>query len=456
MRWVFLFLSLLARDCYSQEDRFWHGGGNWRLDFNSNPPIVTGGGCLNTFEGTACISDASGNFLFATDGVIVYDRNCNIMTNGTALSGGSSSSQSSIIVQKPGSVSSYYIFTASQDISPPGICYSEVDMTLSAGLGAVTVKNVNLTSFLMCEKLTAVRHCNNVDVWVIAKRWNSSEFLSWRVTSSGVVLTPVVSPSGVSPSGITQSSYGQLKANSQGNRLIAAYYGVPPNGMNTAEVYNFNNSTGVVNGAVNLGNIPRAYGCDFSPNGNVAYVSTNDGNLFSFNMCAANIPSTRTSIASVGPFFGSIQADRYGRLLIAKGSSTRLAAVQFPNTFGAGCAFTDNFLTLPGTSRMGLPNFFPYYFRPQPDYTWSESCGTVNFQTSNPPPPACGSPLGPSGYSWDFGDGATSSQQNPVHTYSAPGNYTVTLSLIYPCYTEAHSETLVISNVDTLFPISHD
>jgi PKD repeat protein len=30
---------------------------------------------------------------------------------------------------------------------------------------------------------------------------------------------------------------------------------------------------------------------------------------------------------------------------------------------------------------------------------------------------------------WDFGDGTTSTQQNPMHTYSAAGNYTVTLTV---------------------------
>jgi gliding motility-associated-like protein len=33
-------------------------------------------------------------------------------------------------------------------------------------------------------------------------------------------------------------------------------------------------------------------------------------------------------------------------------------------------------------------------------------------------------------YSWTFGDGGTSSQQNPVHTYTAPGIYTVTLDVL--------------------------
>jgi len=34
----------------------------------------------------------------------------------------------------------------------------------------------------------------------------------------------------------------------------------------------------------------------------------------------------------------------------------------------------------------------------------------------------------PTGWSWSFGDGNTSTEQNPVHTYTAPGNYTVNLT----------------------------
>jgi len=36
----------------------------------------------------------------------------------------------------------------------------------------------------------------------------------------------------------------------------------------------------------------------------------------------------------------------------------------------------------------------------------------------------------PTGWSWNFGDGETSSDQNPVHTYNDPGTYTVTLSVV--------------------------
>ena len=32
-------------------------------------------------------------------------------------------------------------------------------------------------------------------------------------------------------------------------------------------------------------------------------------------------------------------------------------------------------------------------------------------------------------WSWDFGDGGTSTAQNPTHTYATPGTYSVTLTV---------------------------
>ncbi len=50
-----------------------------------------------------------------------------------------------------------------------------------------------------------------------------------------------------------------------------------------------------------------------------------------------------------------------------------------------------------------------------------------------------------SGYSWSFGDGGVSSQQNPSHTYAGPGSYTVTLTVtIPPNCTASQTQTVVV------------
>lgn len=65
---------------------------------------------------------------------------------------------------------------------------------------------------------------------------------------------------------------------------------------------------------------------------------------------------------------------------------------------------------------------------------------TMHF-TFTPPP-------GVTHWLWEFGDGATSTAQNPVHTYAAPGNYTVRLTVYGPNGTSSSQEQTVQVRAD--------
>jgi subtilisin-like proprotein convertase family protein len=53
-------------------------------------------------------------------------------------------------------------------------------------------------------------------------------------------------------------------------------------------------------------------------------------------------------------------------------------------------------------------------------------------------------------YLWDFGDGATSNEKEPTHTYASPGNYTITITVNfnYGCYTSAQAELTAFVGLD--------
>jgi len=53
--------------------------------------------------------------------------------------------------------------------------------------------------------------------------------------------------------------------------------------------------------------------------------------------------------------------------------------------------------------------------------------------------------VGNTTYTWDFGDGTTSSEENPTHTYTTPGNYTVTLTATNDCGSDNTTETLTVN-----------
>jgi PKD repeat protein len=48
-------------------------------------------------------------------------------------------------------------------------------------------------------------------------------------------------------------------------------------------------------------------------------------------------------------------------------------------------------------------------------------------------------------WSWDFGDGATSSQQNPTHLYAEAGDYVVRLTVSGPGGTDFVEQTVTVS-----------
>lgn len=55
----------------------------------------------------------------------------------------------------------------------------------------------------------------------------------------------------------------------------------------------------------------------------------------------------------------------------------------------------------------------------------------------------------PTSWAWDFGDGATSTQQNPTHTYTALGTYTVSLiaTNVYGTDTETKTNYMVVRSL---------
>lgn len=52
-------------------------------------------------------------------------------------------------------------------------------------------------------------------------------------------------------------------------------------------------------------------------------------------------------------------------------------------------------------------------------------------------------------YLWDFGDGTTSTEQNPTHTYAKPGTYTVTLTTVGPGGSSEKTAIIVVRHTVT-------
>jgi PKD repeat protein len=60
--------------------------------------------------------------------------------------------------------------------------------------------------------------------------------------------------------------------------------------------------------------------------------------------------------------------------------------------------------------------------------------------------------VGVSQYLWNFGDGASSTEQNPMHTYAINGTYTITLTATNACGTVVKSQNITVTTIDTNEP----
>lgn len=438
------------------ESTKWYFGYKAALDFMSNPPAQLGNSAMYVTEGCSSIADAGGNLLFYTKGDTVWNKQHQIMANGTGLFGSGSSTQSALIVKKPGSATIYYLFEANGYFG-----YSIIDMSLAAGNGSVTVKNVSLSpSPNATEKIAGTRHCNGTDVWIVTRKsiGNNlpSDFYAYLLTASGVNTAPVISTAGPN---VSSTAAGAMKISLNGKRLVNA---VLSNGNKSGfELYDFDNGTGVVSNYLNLiSNLsPASYGCEFSPDGSKVYGSTNGYNLFQWDLCAGSGTAIVASQYSYSlPAIASVAALQLapnGKIYVAQLFHNYLGVINSPNLSGAAVGYVDQGLSLGSTlSYFGLPNILPSLIKAPLTFTQDLACNTVSFS-----PPATYSPGAPScvtggntvsSVSWNFGEPSsgpnnTSALANPSHTYAAAGTYTVKLNVTYSnCAPDSIIQTITL------------
>tara|TARA_R110002012_G_scaffold294098_1_gene490031 strand:- start:5363 stop:8815 length:3453 start_codon:yes stop_codon:yes gene_type:complete len=429
---------------YSQKEAaIWYFGENAGLDFNSGSPVAIHDGKLMTLEGCSTISDINGSLLFYTDGTTVYNKNHEIMPNGEDLKGHSTSTQSAIIVPSPGDPNIYYIFTAHYQ-AQDGIYYNVLDISLNAGLGDIVTKNVLLKN-PAAEKLTAVKHANGKDIWVVAHDWGNDAFLTYLVTPTGVVTTPVISNTGFNLNYSNGGpdifkAIGYLKASPDGTKMAVCHRHLG------VELLDFNAATGELSNPTRLlEGEDSYYGVEFSPNNKILYISEIEDEVYQFDLSATNIASTKVTITQPGEIGGGMQLAIDGKIYMS--NIRNLSVINNPNIIGIGCNYEDSTINVePGIGYYGLPPFITSYFLVS--FNADNFCFGDNTMFSINASEPITSIL------WDFGDGTTSTLESPSHVFTNAGTYTVSVTATTASETKTETKNITIFETPVANPIN--
>lgn len=427
----------------SQTNR-WHMGSLGSLNFVNNNPVPTSGSRLVSNEGSASISDNQGNLLFYTNGERIWNRRNAIMANGDDLQGSQNVTQGALIVPRPGNANRYFVFTIASNRNDLGLRYSEVDMALDNGDGAVIAnrKNIPLLAGPITDKLTATRHCNGNDYWILARRFRSNQFVAYLLTDTGLVLPGIVSSVGAIADGFSPSAKGYMRFSPDGKKIAAVQN--HPNTSNVVEVFDFNRSTGAVTNAIRLPAIGGEYGVVFSPDNSKLYVGSSvfEGTEFTNTlvqydfMAPSLVGSRQVVISKAGEFsdWGALTLGPDKKIYIVQRFWDLLHGLNNPNQTAANTNYQDGLARVANaTLRLGVPNFIDndFYEGPVADFNYQLTCALepVRFRDS--------SRTNISSFLWNFGDPASptnsSTARNPSHTFSAPGNYKVSLTVDDGC-----------------------
>lgn len=411
-----------------KEANTWYFGNNAGISFKDGKPESLTDGKLMSPEGCATYSTASGRLLFYTDGTNVWDSTHKLMPNGTGLKGDPSATQSSIIIPKPFTYNSYYIFTVDKSAGGNGVCYTEINMSLNGGKGDVVSWRKNILLMRSgCEKITAIKHADGINYWVLLHKFNTDIVYAFIVTYFGPSYFPVKSNTGIRISGFYSHTLGTMKVSPDGKKIAYVNYA-----MDTSVIADFDALTGKVKNAWIFSN-DDAYGLEFSSKSQYLYISEqNNRRILQYNVKAVTkndfIASRKTVDSNYSNLLGALQIGPDNKIYISETGSSYLHVINAPDSSAEYSHPQKQSVYLNGmVAQLGLPNFNQSILT-RVFITVTNNCinDTTKFTISNTNTI--------DSVSWNFGEPAAladniSNKMNGTgHVYSNPGYYTVWLT----------------------------
>ena len=285
----------------------------------------------------------------------------------------------------PNSPNTYYLF----NIGVPGfvdtVYYALIDMNLNGGLGAVVQKNVPFDHYSAADCLTAIKHGNGRDWWIVNKlghlTTNTNQYYVYLIDSFGI--SPRISQNFNDAHDV---DFQKLVMNSNGTRFIQINF------RGYMAEYAFDRCTGIITQLRTIypetsnGSGRFFWEAAYSPNDSLFYVSTAGTSvndvfyLLQYNLMAPDVPASSDtldsfSISTSGISAGAVRLAPDGKIYFSRAYESlsvlnypypdsmrnyineNLSVINQPNNLGAACDYQPFSFYLGGKrTYYGLPN----------------------------------------------------------------------------------------------------
>ena len=437
MNRIFLvFILITSTFCKAQKQgNNWFFGEKIGITFNFGKPTLLTKSAMDAYGGSACISTSNGRLLYYTNGGYLFDSTHTSPMGH--LGGAPSSLQNSLFVPRPDSSHRIYIFTTKG--FKGNLIYSEIDTRLNSGRGDYVTGKFSITlTNNVSGKLTAVKHANRVDYWVLVQTISDTIF-AYLINSSGVSSKPVISKIGYKDN--CNGAERIMKLSPDGNKICSNYC------FDSSFVADFNSSTGAVSNIKRF--ISNGIAVEFSAKSKFLYTLSNNS-LWQFDLSYKTqsefINSRKTVDSNYNNATGMLQLGPDGKIYFPVLGDEYLHVILFPDNLGDRCIPQRNYLYLGKKNySQGLPDMIQSLFYKK-SFGIAQICtrDTTYFTITN------GHFLD-SAY-WDFGDTASGTLNisrkttNIFHSYINPGTYTTKLISYHKGFIDTIYETFVINH----------
>lgn len=431
---------------------------------------------LEFWHNNASFSDSSGQLLTYCNGLQIGNRQFSTMDNGADLDveiyntgiedqyySSENLPQGCMFLPWPDHSDSLlliysgtgYIPIAGFTTTNRNLSYAVIDKKSNNGLGKVIAREQPiLEDTLAWGQVTTVKHANGRDWWVLYPEFNSRKVYRMLVNQTGIQqYEPQIIEDSIIQ-GLGQSCF------SPDGTKFACYNAISATAGAWLDIFDFDRCEGLLSNQHHIyyePGIGRIGGVAFSPNSRFLYHNFFD-TVYQYDLHATDLMVGRKVVgirenSIYGTRFYQAQLAPDGKIYSsATNGSIFLHVIHYPDEEGEACGFVQRGIRLKNVNAFSVPNHPNYRLGPldgsacdtlgidnHPVAWWRYEQDTLN---ANHLTFHDLSWYEPTSWAWDFGDGYTSTERHPEHTFPLPGTYQVCLTVSNVNSSNTHCQTI--------------